>query len=214
MSGVGGAQRHVCSRRRRSDRPPRRAGFEGTPVASDFSAGSPRPGRVRLLRRAPGRGRDPPQTRAVTSRTARCKASNPNRRLSERFSTWERLVVAQQRVSSGCRSCAPPCRAVVTICMRRHLAASPPRHAPAVGVRLCVRLSGALGHVRDASGFPSVPFPRTQPPGAGAKGGSAVPCTTRTACRRWRVLAGISAGGGGQVWCACARSAHAPLLWQ
>ena len=30
--------------------------------------------------------------------------------------------------------------------------------------------------------------------------------------RRWRVLAGISAGGGGQVWCACARSAHAPIL--
>jgi hypothetical protein len=33
------------------------------------TAVSPRPGRVRLFRRAPGRGRDPPQTRAVTSRT-------------------------------------------------------------------------------------------------------------------------------------------------
>ena len=34
--------------------------------------------------------------------------------------------------------------------------------SPAVGVRLLVRLFGALGRVRDASGFPSVPFPRTQ----------------------------------------------------
>ena len=34
--------------------------------------------------------------------------------------------------------------------------------SPAIGVRLRVRLFGALGRVRDTSGFPSVPFPRTQ----------------------------------------------------
>jgi hypothetical protein len=42
--------------------------------------------------------------------------------------------------------------------------------SPAVGVRLRVRLFGALGRVRDASGFPSVPFPRTQ-----GKGGISFP---------------------------------------
>ena len=34
--------------------------------------------------------------------------------------------------------------------------------SPAVGVRLRVRLFGALGRVRDVSGFPSEPFVQTQ----------------------------------------------------
>ena len=65
--------------------------------------------------------------------------------------------------ADGRRSCALGALAGRFFCA----AAATSRHAliprsPAVGVRLRVRLFGALGRVRDASGFPSEPFPRTQ----------------------------------------------------
>ncbi len=67
------------------------SGFDGTPVASGSSAVSPRPGRVRLFRRALGRGRDPPQTRrggcaravqsCLATATTRASGLPPRRRV-------------------------------------------------------------------------------------------------------------------------------------
>jgi hypothetical protein len=67
---------------------------------------------------------------------------------------WAPLVLPRSAglfYAAAVRAAATSCHALI------------PR-SPAVGVRLRVRLFGALGRVRDASGFPSVPF---RVPGSG-----------------------------------------------
>jgi hypothetical protein len=152
------------------------AGFDGTPVASGSSAVSPRPGRVRLFRRALGRGRDPPQTHAVTSRTWRgakratqtgryrsaLPRGNDARNATTRFG-W----MPQPRGSVPCGGDILHAAATSRPCRRRPAA---------------VRLFGVLGHVPDASGCPSEPFVQTQDniTSAGAEIASSQPGRTLT----------------------------------
>ena len=91
---------------------------------------------------------------SVTMTSRRAEAS-PSRAVLRRRAA-RRVADAAWRPSSATQQPFPTTQTAATSCH-----ALIPR-SPAVDVRLRVRLFGALGRVRDVSGFPSEPFVQTQ----------------------------------------------------